>query len=304
MAAPFQHRSGHEGRNQRYGKHGRGSGRGIGGRGPSVGDRRARSAEGACLQHRRHRRGIRLVSERGEVSPLAGARVLITGGGSGIGLAVARRVVVRGGAPILVGRDAAKLAAAQAELGAAASAHALDVTDERAVVDTLERIGRIDHLVTAAAGSVRGSLVDLDVVAARSLFESKYWGQLHCLKHGAPRLAPGGSITLFSGWISRKPMVGTATLASVDAAIEALARVAALELGPIRVNAVTPGMIDTPLWRARLSAQAQRDFFGELARTLPVGKVGTADDVAHAVQFLMENGFTTGAVLDVDGGQR
>jgi NAD(P)-dependent dehydrogenase (short-subunit alcohol dehydrogenase family) len=81
------------------------------------------------------------------------------------------------------------------------------------------------------------------------LFEVKYWGQHHSIKYAAPRMAPHGSVVLFSGWISRKPAVEMSTLAAVDGAIEALARTLALELAPVRVNAITPGQIDTPLWR-------------------------------------------------------
>jgi NAD(P)-dependent dehydrogenase (short-subunit alcohol dehydrogenase family) len=205
---------------------------------------------------------------------------------------------------VLAGRSAEKLAAAAGELGAAASTAVLDVADEGAVAGAFAQIGPIDHLVTAAAGTVRGKVVDLPVSAARELFESKYWGQYHCVKYAAPQLRPGGSIVLFSGWISRKPMVGVSTLAAVDGAIEALARTLALELAPIRVNAVTPGMIDTPLWAARLTPEQQRAHFASVGKALPVGRPGTAEDVAHAVIFLMENGFTTGAILDVDGGQR
>jgi NAD(P)-dependent dehydrogenase (short-subunit alcohol dehydrogenase family) len=237
-------------------------------------------------------------------SPLNQARVLITGGSSGIGQSLAHRVIGAGGSVILVGRDAARLDEARSVLGPNASTVRLDVTDEAAVARTLKDAGALDHIVTAAAGSVRGNIADLQVAEARALFESKYWGQYHFLKYGAPYLPAGGSITLFSGWISRKPMAGTSALAAVDAAIEALARVASLELGPVRVNAITPGMIDTPLWRARLSESEQRAFFSKTAEALPVKRTGTADDVAHAVQFLMENRFTTGAVLDVDGGQR
>lgn len=99
-------------------------------------------------------------------------------------------------------------------------------------------------------------------------------------------------------------MVGTSTLAAVDAAIEALARVVSLEVAPIRVNAISPGMIDTPLWRARLSEPEQRSYFAKVGARLPVGRAGLPDDIAHAVQFLLENAFTTGSVVDVDGGQR
>jgi NAD(P)-dependent dehydrogenase (short-subunit alcohol dehydrogenase family) len=109
---------------------------------------------------------------------------------------------------------------------------------------------------------------------------------------------------LFSGWVSRKPMAGTSTLASIDAAIEALGRTLALEIAPRRANVVMPGAIDTPLWGARLTPEQQREHFARIGQSLPVGRAGTALDVAHAVRFLLENGFTTGAVVDVDGGQR
>lgn len=230
--------------------------------------------------------------------------VVITGGSSGIGLTLAQDLAGRGARLTLLGRDQARLESAARQVQGAAQVASVDVTDERAVAAFFAGIDRLDHLVTAAAGTVRGNVVDLDVARARELFESKYWGQYHCAKYAAPKLATSGSMVLFSGWISRKPMAGVSTLAAVDAAIEALGRTLALELAPRRVNVVTPGMIDTPLWSARLTPEQQREHFGKVAASLPVGRAGTAQDVAHAVRFLMENGFTTGAVLDVDGGQR
>jgi NAD(P)-dependent dehydrogenase (short-subunit alcohol dehydrogenase family) len=239
------------------------------------------------------------------MASLAGTRVVITGGSSGIGLATAQRVVASGGTVVLIGRDAARLAAARTLLGERfCETVELDVTNEAAVAETFDRLGSFDHLITAAAGTVRGLVLELETAKARALFEAKYWGQYYSVKHGAPHINVGGSVVLFSGWISRKPMKGTSALAAVDAAIEALARTLSLELAPIRVNAVTPGMIDSPLWSARLSPEEQRAFFKEIGKALPAGRSGTPDDVAHAVQFFLENGFTTGAVLDVDGGQR
>ena len=234
----------------------------------------------------------------------SGQRVIITGGSSGIGLATARAVVTRGGSVVLTGRDRQKLINSASEFGSSAETHVLDVTDESAVAAFFEQIGLFDHLITAAAGTARGKVIELDTKIARGLFESKYWGQYHCVKYGVPHMSLSGSITLFSGWISRKPAVGVSTLAAVDAAIEALARTLALELAPIRVNAITPGMIDTPLWSARLTPEQQREHFETIGKNLPVGRAGTAEDIAHALIFLMENGFTTGSTLDIDGGQR
>jgi NAD(P)-dependent dehydrogenase (short-subunit alcohol dehydrogenase family) len=234
----------------------------------------------------------------------SGQTIVISGGASGIGLATARMVVDRGGRAILMGLSLERLKAAQEELGTATSIIPLDVTDENAVRIAFADIECIDHLVTAAAGTLRGRLVELDTHHARQLFEVKFWGQHHCVKYAAPRMAPHGSMVLFSGWISRKPTIGMSTLAAIDGAIEALARTMALELAPVRVNAITPGQIDTPLWRSRLSETEARSHFDRVALDHPVGRVGTADDVAQAVLFLMTNGFMTSAVLDIDGGWR
>lgn len=235
----------------------------------------------------------------------AGQRIVITGGSGGIGVALARDLIDRGAAEVvLTGRDRDKLAAAAAQLGNQVQTAAFDVTDEASVADFFDDQPQIDHLVTAAAGTVRGLVTELEVARARALFESKYWGQYLCCKYGAPKLVEGGSIVLFSGWISRKPMAGVSTLAAVDAAVEALGRTLALEIAPRRVNTVVPGMIDTPLWSARLSAEEQRAHFQKVGAGLPVGRAGLAQDVAHACRFLMENGFVTGITLDVDGGQR
>ena len=233
-----------------------------------------------------------------------GQRVVITGGAGGIGSALARDIVRRGGGVVLVGRDARRLAAAAGEMGDAAEIAVCDVTDEAAVAAFFASQPPLDHLVTAAAGTTRGTVVELEVATARALFESKYWGQYMCARYAIPLLKAGGSIVLFSGWVSRKPMAGASTLAAVDAAIEALGRTLALEIAPRRANVVTPGAIDTPLWGARLTPGQQREHFAKVGQSLPVGRAGTAEDVAHAVRFLMENGFTTGAVVDVDGGQR
>ncbi len=234
-----------------------------------------------------------------------GQRIVITGGSGGVGIALARDLLARGaGAVVLVGRDAEKLIRAETELGQGVETATLDVTDEGAVAAFFAAQPQINHLVTAAAGTARGLVTELEVAKARALFESKYWGQYLCCKYGAPKLAANGSIVLFSGWISRKPMAGVSTLAAVDAAIEALGRTLALEIAPRRVNTVVPGMIDTPLWSQRLSPDEQRAHFAKVAASLPVGRAGLAEDVANACRFLMENGFVTGITLDVDGGQK
>ena len=233
-----------------------------------------------------------------------GQRVVITGGSGGIGIALAQDLVSRGGIVVLIGRDVKRLASAAVVVGGNCETYALDVTNEAGVAAFFATQPPMDHLVTAAAGTNRGTVIELEVTTARALFDSKYWGQYMCAKYAIPLLKPRGSIVLFSGWVSRKPMAGTSTLASIDAAIEALGRTLALEIAPRRANVVMPGAIDTPLWGARLTPEQQREHFARIGQSLPVGRAGTALDVAHAVRFLLENGFTTGAVVDVDGGQR
>ncbi|MEO0379582.1 MAG: SDR family oxidoreductase [Pseudomonadota bacterium] len=235
---------------------------------------------------------------------IEGSRVVITGGSSGIGLEVAHMALAAGAQHVtLLARNVEKLDSAAQLLSGSVAALALDVTDETAVAAAFDQIGAFDHLVTAAAGTVRGTIVEVDTQAARGLFEAKFWGQHHCIKYGAPNMSQRGSITLFSGWISRKPMKGLGTLAAVDGAIESLGRVAALELAPIRVNTIVPGQIDTPLWRTRLSEEAAQAYFGTVDNDLPVGRRGQPEEVAQAILALMNNPFITGTTLDIDGGQ-
>ena len=232
------------------------------------------------------------------------SRVVISGGSSGIGFSIAEKVLEAGAAGVvLLARNAERMERAAEQLGDKASSMVVDVTDESAVAECFTDVGAFDHLVTAAAGTVRGTIVEVDTAAARGLFEAKFWGQHHCIKYGAPQMSEHGSITLFSGWISRKPMRGLGTLAAVDGAIESLGRVAALELAPKRVNTIVPGQIDTPLWRTRLSEDAAQAHFGAVDSDLPVGYRGQPDHVADAVVALMSNPFITGATLDIDGGQ-
>lgn len=239
-------------------------------------------------------------------SPLSlrDARVVVTGGSSGIGLETARMAIAGGAKEVVIlarGRD--RLETAAELLGERASTFILDVTKEEDVARVFAEIGKVDHLVTAAAGTVRGELTEIDTSAARGLFEAKFWGQHHCVKYGARNIVERGSVTLFSGWISRKPMRGLGTLAAIDGAIEALTLTLSLELAPVRVNAIVPGQVDSPLWRTRLSEEDAAAYFDGVDQVLPVGRRGRPSDIAHAVHFLMTNGFTSGAILDVDGGQ-
>jgi NAD(P)-dependent dehydrogenase (short-subunit alcohol dehydrogenase family) len=233
---------------------------------------------------------------------LTDQHAIIIGGSSGIGLATAKRLLSAGARVTVVGRDLQRLGAAARSLGDRAATYSMDCTDEASVVKFFAGSGPFDHLVTTAGGkAVDGPVADLDTDVARQLFEVKYWGQYFAAKYGGPRLGKGGTITMFSAWLARKPTAGFPTYAAIDGAVESLARVLSLEFAPVRVNVVSPGVIDTPLFD-NLSADVRRSTFEGVAQAIPLGRVGTPDEVASAVEYLISNTYSTGAVVDVDGG--
>lgn len=228
--------------------------------------------------------------------------VVVLGGTSGIGLATAQRMAGAGARVVVAGRDPEKLAAALALLGGDAAGEPLDATDRGALGAFFARAGRIDHLVLAfSGGEGGGAFRDLDLAALRRGFEAKFWPQVSAAQAALPALRRDGSITFLSSISARTANPGTAGLAAINGALEAMLGALARELAPIRVNAVAPGVVDTAWWD-RLPAEAKQRVFAEQARVLPVGRVGRADEVAQAVQFLAGNGFVTGTVLECDGG--
>jgi NAD(P)-dependent dehydrogenase (short-subunit alcohol dehydrogenase family) len=229
-------------------------------------------------------------------------RIAITGGGTGIGLATAKLAASRGASVVLMGRRESKLQGAVEAIGRAASYRVLDVTDGDAVASVFKELGRLDHLVTCAAGIAIGPFAQLPESALRDFFEVKFWGQVRAIRAALPTLARDGSIVAVSGFLYRKPSAGYSPFAAVNGAIEALVKVLAIELAPIRINALVPGQIDT--LRDIIGDEANRGRVEGAAATLPVGRIGTPEDVAQAALFLVENGFMTGAALDVDGGER
>ena len=229
-------------------------------------------------------------------------RIVITGGGTGIGLATAQFAASRGASVVLMGRRESKLQGAVEAIGAAATHRVLDVTDGEAVMRAFKAIGPFDHLVTCAAGITIGAFEKLPESALREFFEVKFWGQVRAIRAALPSLSRNGSIVAMSGFLYRKPSAGYSAFAAANGAIEALVKVLAIELAPIRINALVPGQIDT--LREIIGEEANRGRAEAAAAKLPVGRIGTPEDVAHAALFLLENRFTTGTALDVDGGER
>jgi NAD(P)-dependent dehydrogenase (short-subunit alcohol dehydrogenase family) len=227
---------------------------------------------------------------------LHGTRVVVAGGSSGIGLEVARAAHDRGAEVIILSRNPDR-----AHVGDRARAMTLDVTDAAAVAETFTGLGSLDHLVCTAAGGFPPGLFRAPVDDVRALMESKFWGQYHCARAAAPLLAPGGSVTFTSGIRSRRPLPGSGAFTVVNMAVEGMTRALALELAPLRVNAVSPGSVETPVFEA-LAPDVRARHLEAAAVQTTVGRVGQPEEIAPVYLMCMTNAFLTGVVIDIDGG--
>ncbi|GBQ18661.1 SDR family oxidoreductase [Gluconacetobacter sacchari] len=230
-------------------------------------------------------------------------RVVVLGGTSGIGLAVAEAAAGEGARVAIASSRRASVDTALARLPAGAEGHMLDLRDEAAVRDLFTAIGPFDHLVFTAGESLRlGSLADMSLPSARGFFELRYWGALTAVKYAAPLIRPGGSIVFTSGIAgARPPQPGWALGASICGAMEGLTRALAVELAPIRVNIVVPGFVKTPLWNDIPDA-LREDMYATAGEKLLVRRIGEPDDLAAAYLFLMKQPFATGQSFVIDGG--
>jgi NAD(P)-dependent dehydrogenase (short-subunit alcohol dehydrogenase family) len=233
--------------------------------------------------------------------------VMIIGGSSGMGLALARTAMLAGGMDVtIVGRSADRLAAAQAELEQTAqgkvSTVAADIGREDDVAALFARVERVDHVAVTAADAtgVYGRSTDVAMAAARAIVDIKLLGAWLVGKHAAGRVT--GSITYTSGINAYRPNGSNTIVAAANGALASLAYGLAIELAPVRVNVVSPGWVDTPIWDQL--GMDKRAAFAELGERLPARRIGTPDDIAQAFMSVMRNGFITATVLHVDGGHR
>ena len=229
-------------------------------------------------------------------SSLSGKTIIVIGGSSGIGAAVAQAVLARGAKVVVAGRRLAS----SSDNGL--HSEPVDVTDSASLKQLFETVGRFDHLVYTSGPSVRAkALIETDLDEAQDNFNVKLWGALRAIQHALPFMHEQGSITLTSGQLGRKLAAGQFIKTGINAATEALGKQLAKELAPRRVNVISPGVIDTPAY-AGLGQEQRLAMFAKAGQGLPVGRVGQAEEVASGYVLAMENGFMTGAVVDIDGG--
>lgn len=223
-------------------------------------------------------------------------RVVIMGGTSGIGLATAEQLTAAGAEVIVTGRDETRLAAVKGRVHEAAR---VDGADPDAVADFFARTGEFDHLVLAfSPGALgAGALREVALADVRGAFDGKLFGYLSAIQHAAVT----GSITMVSASSARAALPGTVTFAAVNGAIERIVSPLAAELAPVRVNAVSPGAVDTPWW-SFLPADQRQAQFATAAAGLPAGRIGRPGDVAEAISYLIGADYVTGTILPVDGG--
>jgi NAD(P)-dependent dehydrogenase (short-subunit alcohol dehydrogenase family) len=234
--------------------------------------------------------------------PLAGKKVVVVGGKTGIGLGIARAARAAGAWVIVASRQSPSLMD-HPEL-ADFEQVTLDITDEAAVREAFDRIGPFDHLaVTSGPGfGTWGTFMSEDMRGVRSYMEAKFMGSWACARYAAPHLRPGGSITFLTGGTAGRPKVGLAAVVAAFAAVESLSGSLALEMAPIRVNTIRPGYIETDLWN--VLSEAERAALKERVRTtFPARHAGTTADVGHAALFLMTNPYVSGTVVEVAGGE-
>ncbi|MDF1796716.1 MAG: SDR family oxidoreductase [Coxiellaceae bacterium] len=232
---------------------------------------------------------------------LEGKKIVIIGGSSGIGLAIAEACIEQGAEVIIASRNKQKLAKANITLNNAAKTYAVDLTDESSIKSLFKSIGPIDHLQITGSEVSFGELDTLSVEDAKNSFDSKFWGAYQAVKIGHKQISPEGSITLYSGGASQRPNKSSVALTSLNSAVEGLGRALAISLSPIRVNVISPGITMTPLFE-NMGKDVIDQVFDTYSPQLLVKRYAEASEVAKTATYLMNNAYVTGAIELVNGG--
>jgi NAD(P)-dependent dehydrogenase (short-subunit alcohol dehydrogenase family) len=234
---------------------------------------------------------------KGAPVQLRNKTVVVVGGSSGIGYATAELCKAAGATVVIASRPGDRLRAAGERLGVRAIP--ADVTSDAAVENLFRECGTVDHVAVTAAQLRSAPVKELAIEDAKATMESKFWGAYRVARSAG--IAPGGSLTIVSGFLSLRPRPGSAIVSAANGALESLARGLAIDLAPVRVNAVSPGIIDTPI-RAAMPEGARKTMLEKVATGLPVKRVGQGEDIAQQIVACMANGFMTGSIIYLDGG--
>ncbi|MDF1760801.1 MAG: SDR family oxidoreductase [Coxiellaceae bacterium] len=232
---------------------------------------------------------------------LEGKKILIIGGSSGIGLAIAQAGLAQGAKVIIASRNKQKLAKANAALNNSAQTHAVDLTDESSIKSLFDTVGTIDHLQITGSEVSFGELDTLSIEDAKQSFDSKFWGAYLAVKIGHHHVSPDGSITLYSGGASQRPNKSSVALTALNSAVEGLGRALSVALSPIRVNVISPGITMTPLFE-EMGQEVIDQVLETYGPNLLVKRYAEASEVAKTAAYLMDNAYVTGTIEMVNGG--
>ncbi len=233
---------------------------------------------------------------------IKGSKILIVGGSSGLGLGIAKECAKNEAHVIIASRSNKKLRHSVSEIGDKTECHVVDILSKKSIITLFESIGHIDHLVVTS-GLVTGKpFDDLSEEDARSDFEINFWGKFNVTKHASKYLNKGGSITFISGAFATKPNPNVFMTSISVSAVETMAKTLAISLSPIRVNAISPYVIDTSLVGPGKASEERQEFLKSTAESLPSKCIGSPENIGDAAVFLMSNPYITGSILSIDGG--
>lgn len=227
---------------------------------------------------------------------LGNKHIVIIGGSSGIGFATAQAAIEQGANVTIASRSLEKLEKAKKEINSQINIAVIDTSNEESIQNFFANCDAIDHLVITAATLGNGSMASLSVSESKKIFDNKFWGSYAVAKHALPCLTETSSITFFSGITGQKPIASLTTITAACTAIEGLTKALAKELAPCRVNAVSPGITATPIFKSGESRY--KDFTDRLI----IKRAAQAKEIAQGVLYLINNKYTTGQILQIDGG--